>query len=374
MSITRTIRIAGNGLNRTIVRPVGPAGPAGANGTPGSMTGPAGATADAIALFNGTTGNLLKNSNVLLSALATAAALTAGLAGKQDTEAGKGLSTNDFTNILKAKLDALGTATYKGTHATLGDLQAAHPAGDAGDWAHVEVSGQGLKVYHWGSVNNSWQVGVDLSGKVDKVTGKGLSQNDFTDAYLLMLSNAVQTSTFEAAFDGLDTAVAEFAAHIASLYNPHPGTFAGIGVVGGFTQQTVPSGGSAQVVTAFNASGFNDPANDAVSNRVNNRVEITRTGRYKVDWSMSLSADTNNVQVFAGVMVGGTLKSSGQAATKLANINDVHFLGGTAIIDVASVAGTDGHVQLGMWHGHGGSVNLTPSYAGLVAIRLGDSP
>lgn len=374
MSSSRTIRIEDNGLTRTIVRPVGPAGPAGAPGTPGSMTGPVGATADAIALFDGTTGSLLKNSDVQLSALATAAALTAGLAGKVDKVTGKGLSQEDFTTLLKAKLDALGTATFRGVYESLAFLQAAVPTGNAGDYAHVEVLGSGLKVYHWDYENASWQVGVDLSGKVDKVTGKGLSTNDFTDSYKGLVETAVQTSTFEAAFEGLDTATAAFAAHIASLFNPHPSTFAGIGVDNGVTQEVVLNS-TVQAVTAFStAAGFNEPSNDCVSNRVNNRVEITRTGRYKVDWSLTISADTNNVQLYGGVMVGGSLVASGQAGTKLASTSDRHFLGGTAIIEVGSTAGTAGHVQMAVWHAHGGTINLTPSFAGLIVVRLGDSP
>ncbi len=375
MSSTRTIRIENSGATRTVVRNNGPAGPAGAAGTPGSMTGPGSATADAIALFNGTTGNVLKNSNVLLSALATAAALASGLAGKQNTVAGKGLSEQDFTTALKAKLDALGTATYRGSYTTLANLQAAVPAGNAGDYAHVQVLGTDLKVYHWDSTNGVWQPGVDLSGKVDKVAGKGLSKNDFSDAYLAMLTTAVQTTTFEAAFDALDPIAADIAAHIASPFDPHPSSYAGIGVDDGVTAQTVPNGTTAQVVTAFNtAKGFNDASNDCTPNKVNNRVEITRTGRYKVDWSMTVAAGTNNVQVYGGVIVNSTVVASGQAATKLGTSSDRHFMGGTAIIDVASVAGTDGHVKMGIWHGHGGSVDLTPLFAGLIAVRLGDSP
>ena len=375
MSSTRTIRIENSGATRTVVRNNGPAGPAGPAGTPGTMTGPGSATADAIALFNGTTGNVLKNSNVLLSALATASALASGLAGKQNTVAGKGLSEQDFTTVLKAKLDALGTATYRGSYTTLANLQAAVPAGNAGDYAHVQVLGTDLKVYHWDSTNGVWQPGVDLSGKVDKVAGKGLSKNDFSDAYLAMLSTAVQTTTLDAEIAALTPVLDDIAAHIASPFDPHPSSYAGIGVEDGVTAQTVPNGTTAQVVTAFNtAQGFNDASNDCTPNKVNSRVEITRTGRYKVDWSMTVAAGTNNVQVYGGVILGGALMVSGQAATKLGTSSDRHFMGGTAIIDVASVAGTDGHVKMGIWHGHGGSVDLTPLFAGLIAVRLGDSP
>ena len=374
MSSTRTIRIENSGATRTVVRNNGPEGPAGPAGPAGDVTGPGSATADAIALFDGTTGNVLKDSAVLLSALATASALASGLAGKQDTEAGKGLSEQNFTTALKAKLDALGTATYRGSYTTLANLEAAVPAGNAGDYAHVQVLGTDLKVYHWDSTNNVWQPGVDLSGKVDKVTGYGLSKNDFSDAYLAMLSTAVQTTTFEAAFDALDLIADDIAAHIEAPTNPHPSTFAGIGLDDGVTAQAVANS-TETALTGFNtAQGFNEASNDAVSNKTDNRVEITRTGRYKIDWSLSVSAGSNNVQLYAGILKGGTLVASGQASTKLAAISDVHFMGGTAIIDVASVAGTDGHLKMAVWHSHGGSVDVTPVYAGMIAVRLGDSP
>jgi len=374
VSSTRTIRIENSGATRTVVRNNGPAGPAGPAGTPGTMTGPGSATADAIALFNGTTGSVLKNSNVLLSALATASALTAGLAGKQDTVAGKGLSEQDFTTALKAKLDALGTATYRGSYTTLANLEAAVPAGNAGDYAHVQVLGTDLKVYHWDSTNGVWQPGVDLSGKVDKVTGYGLSKNDFTDAYLAMLTTAVQTTTFEAAFDALDPIAADIAAHIASPFDPHPSTFAGIGLDAGVNTQSVPNSTTTALVAFGAGDGFNELSNDAVSNKTDNRIEITRTGRYKIDWSLSVSVGSNNVQLYAGILKGSTLIASGQASTKLATASDVHFMGGTAVIDVASVAGTDGHIKMAVWHNHGGSVNVTPVFAGMIAVRLGDSP
>lgn len=375
MSTTRTIRIENSGNARTIVRNVGPKGNAGTQGTPGSMTGPSSATADAIVIFSGTTGAIVKDSTVTLSSLALVADVDAALALKQDAEVGKGLSQQNFTTTLKAKLDALGTATYKGSHATFGDLEAAHPAGAAGDWAHVEVLGTGLKVYHWDDVNDSWSVGVDLSGKVDKVAGKGLSTNDFTNVHVLNLASAVQTTTFDAALAGINGVVADFVAHEASPFNPHPSTFGGIGITQGVTSQAIPNGSTAVALTVFNtAQGFNDVSNDCTSDKVNNRIAITRTGRYKVDWSMSVSAGTNNIQVYGAVIRDGTVYSSGQAGTKLDTSTDVHFLGGTAIIDISSVAGTDGHIRLGLWHSHGGSVDLTPKFAGLVVVRLGDSP
>lgn len=374
MSTTRTIRIENDGATRTVVRNNGPEGPAGPAGPAGSMTGPVGATNDAIVLFSGTTGNVVKDSTVTLPSLATVSALTAGLALKQDAVAGKGLSQEDYTTAEKAKLAALASSTYRGSYTNLANLQAAVPAGNAGDWAHVQVLGADMLVYHWDSTNGSWQQGVDLSGKVDKVAGKGLSENDFTDAYKGLVENAVQTTTLDAEIAALAPILADIEAHIESPTNPHPSTFAGIGLDDGVTAQAVANA-TDTALTGFNtAQGFNESSNDATANKTDSRIEITRTGRYKIDWSLSVKTDQNNIQLYAGVMKSTTVVASGQATTKLSASGDIHFMGGTAIIDVASVASTDGHIKLAVWHAHGGSVNVTPVFAGVVAVRLGDSP
>lgn len=84
---------------------------------------------------------------------------------KVDKEAGKELSANDFTDILKSKLDALPTDA---------ELDAA------------------------------------LDGKVDKEAGKGLSQNDLTNVLLASINSAVQPGTMESA---IATALANYVAN-----------------------------------------------------------------------------------------------------------------------------------------------------------------
>lgn len=100
------------------------------------------------------------NTNVILKAIANTLN-----AMKVDAEAGKVLSANDFTDILKSKLDALPTNA---------ELDAA------------------------------------LDGKVDKVAGKGLSQNDLTNALLASINSAVQPGTMESA---IATALANYVAN-----------------------------------------------------------------------------------------------------------------------------------------------------------------
>lgn len=77
---------------------------------------------------------------------------------KVDKESGKGLSTNDFTNTYKTKVDnSVDKNTFNENIQTL---------------------------------NNS------LDKKVDKIEGKSLSTNDFTDAYLNQIKNSVNKDIF----------------------------------------------------------------------------------------------------------------------------------------------------------------------------------
>lgn len=97
------------------------------------------------------------------------------IANKVDKEAGKGLSTNDYTTVEKTKLSNIAANAQVNVIET------------------VKVNGTAL-------TPSSKAVNIDLSGKVDKVTGKGLSTNDFTDAYKAKIDGAaaVEKKTFAA--------------------------------------------------------------------------------------------------------------------------------------------------------------------------------
>lgn len=85
------------------------------------------------------------------------AALTAGLATKVDKVAGYGLSQENYTSAEKTKLAGLESSHFKGLHASLAALQAAHPTGAAGDYADVDA-GVGVDVvrYLWDVSDAQW--------------------------------------------------------------------------------------------------------------------------------------------------------------------------------------------------------------------------
>ena len=95
------------------------------------------------------------------------------MVNKVDKEAGKGLSSNDYTDAEKEKLSGIAASAQVNVIET------------------VEVNGTAL-------TPSGKTVNIDLSGKVDKVSGKGLSTNDFTDDYKNKVDGAatVEKKTF----------------------------------------------------------------------------------------------------------------------------------------------------------------------------------
>ena len=83
---------------------------------------------------------------------------------KVDKVSGKGLSTNDFTDALKTKLDGIATGANKTTVDSALSSSSTNP------------------------VQNK-VINTALGNKVDKVSGKGLSTNDFTDTLKAKLEN-----------------------------------------------------------------------------------------------------------------------------------------------------------------------------------------
>jgi hypothetical protein len=104
--------------------------------------------------------NLKVNISDLSNSLLTKVNITDlenGLYNKVDKVTGKSLSTNDFTNAEKLKL-----STITGTNTGDQDLS-----------GYVTISGVALKA-------NTIDVNTSLATKVDKVTGRNLSTNDYT--------------------------------------------------------------------------------------------------------------------------------------------------------------------------------------------------
>ena len=90
------------------------------------------------------------------------------IAGKVDKVAGKSLSTNDFTDEYKAKID--------GTDKQITDKIAKIIANAPADFDTLKEISDWIESHE----DSASAMNTAINNKVDKVTGKGLSTNDFT--------------------------------------------------------------------------------------------------------------------------------------------------------------------------------------------------
>jgi hypothetical protein len=124
--------------------------------------------------------------------------VTTSLAAKVDKVTGKELSSNDYTSAEKTKLAAI-TGTNTGDQDLSGYATTIALAGKAN--TTDLTTGLGLKA-------NTADVTNSLATKVDKVTGKGLSANDFTDAEKSKLTAITGTNTGDQDLSGFATNIA----------------------------------------------------------------------------------------------------------------------------------------------------------------------
>jgi hypothetical protein len=126
---------------------------------------------------------------------ATISKVDSGLALKVDKITGKGLSSNDYTTAEKTKLEGIiGTNT-----------------GDQDLSGYATITALALKVNKT-KVDSSLvlkatisKVDSGLALKVDKITGKGLSSNDYTTAEKTKLEGIIGTNTGDQDLSGLAT-------------------------------------------------------------------------------------------------------------------------------------------------------------------------
>lgn len=101
---------------------------------------------------------------------------------KVDKIFGKGLSTNDYTTEEKNKLAGI----------EIGAQVNVNP-----NWSDVQNKPTTIAGYNINNAYTKNEINNLLNNKVDKVTGKGLSTNDFTDELKTKLENAQEELTFD---------------------------------------------------------------------------------------------------------------------------------------------------------------------------------
>lgn len=178
---------------------------------------------------------------------ASRAALDSGLAGKVDKEAGKGLSSNDYTAAEKTKLAGLEGSHFKGTYVDLAALQTAYPTAAAGDYADVDAGAGSEVVRHlWDASDAAWKPQTSATTLTAAQVKSLYEANPDTNAY---------TDAEKAKLAGLGAAAAavEPQVVVAQSMSPYVDRF----TLSTLTQQaavtTLPGAGGYRV--AFNKAG-----------------------------------------------------------------------------------------------------------------------
>lgn len=132
-----------------------------------AVVGPTVAVDGNLVIFDGTTGKLVKDSTRSLSYFAPVSLVDT----KVDKVVGKDLSTNDFNNDYKAKVDGIqSTSGYRGSFATLAAIEAYsfNPVARAGDYCLIEGTGVDAQKVLWDNTNLQWVQqfpdAVDMTG------------------------------------------------------------------------------------------------------------------------------------------------------------------------------------------------------------------
>ncbi|MBQ2649816.1 MAG: hypothetical protein IJF82_20885 [Achromobacter sp.] len=221
------------------------------------------------------------------------------LDNKVDKETGKGLSSNDFTDTLLSKLNGIESGAQVNTVTGVkGSAESSYRVGNI----NITKANIGL-----GNVDNTSDANKPIStatqtaldAKVDKVTGMGLSTNDFTDALLSKL-NGIESGAQVNTVTGVK-------GNSESTYRT------------GNINITKANIGLGNV---DNTSDANKPISTATQTALDNKVDkVTGKGLSANDFTDTLLSKLNGIESGAQVNTVTGVKGSAETSYRTGNIN-----------------------------------------------------
>ena len=143
------------------------------------------------------------------------------------------------------------------------------------------------------------------------------------------------------------------------------GTFAEIYILNNSTAQSIPAGTTYTKIDQFTANGL---SSNATADYVNNKIILTKAGKYKVSGTISMSSDTNNVVFDLAAFLNGTIQPQLHLKRKVATAGDV---GDTMISGFIEAAAND-ELDIRVITDNAGAVGLTISYGNLNVEYIGE--
>ena len=150
-------------------------------------------------------------------------------------------------------------------------------------------------------------------------------------------------------------------------YLTQAGIFAGIYINDNSTSQSIPTGTTYTKITAF-ASNESSNVGGLTGDANNDKITISRIGKYRVEGSFSFSAGTANTKWWGAAFLNGVELDNIHFTRKINTANDVGNVGFTGFLETNTVP-LD--VDLRIRHDNVGSINVTIEYGNLNMQYLG---
>ena len=142
------------------------------------------------------------------------------------------------------------------------------------------------------------------------------------------------------------------------------GIFAEIYVYNNSTAQSIPTGTTYTKIDQFTANGL---SSNAIADYANNKIVLTKAGKYKVSGTVSMSSDTNNVVFDVAGFLSGVIQSQLHLKRKVATAGDV----GDTMVSGCITALANDELDLRVITDNAGAVGLTILYGNLNVEYLG---
>lgn len=143
--------------------------------------------------------------------------------------------------------------------------------------------------------------------------------------------------------------------------------FAEIYVADGSTAQAIATGATYTKLTGFATNG---QANNCTADAANDKIVVTKAGKYLVNCSINASSGTNNVTFKFSIFLNGAELSNCHCHRKYSVAGDYGSSSITGIIDVTTA---NWEVDVRARHDDGGAVNFTPTYMNMNITYLGET-
>lgn len=151
-----------------------------------------------------------------------------------------------------------------------------------------------------------------------------------------------------------------------STYLIQQGIYAGIYVADGSTAQSIANGTTYIKSTAFTTNGN---SSNCTSDAANDKITITKTGKYMVLGTCSFTSGTNSVVWRSCAFLGGVEQSNIHWARKVGTGSDV---GSASFMGTINVASVPVDLDVRFRHDQAGAVNITIVYSNVTVNYLGE--